>query len=424
MLRMPLTAGQRYFFGVKMADNKEPLIREVKTDWEELEAQIRRHRRRRHRRTLLIAVCAAAFAVIFYIGMQLKTYGEYRTADSIERSDTQATQFLEADGAVLKYSNDGAMYTTIDNEVIWNQTFEMENPLAAVCGDYAAFADTDGQEIYVLNEDGLQGQFETGMAIQKIDVSSGGTVAVLMSDGGVSYLALYDETGECLAEGAIHMENAGYPLDIALTQDGKKLAVAVLDVASGSACTNVYFYNFDSVGQEEVDNIVNEIAYDDLVIPMIVCADGNRLLAFSDSGVMIYEGSQIPEETGTVTVSGEIKSVFYDDSYIGLVYTDEEAGERTLAVYNAKGAEVMQVSLDISYDDIYFLENHEVCIQNSEHCEIYTLHGIRKFAADFEEHELYYCMSRTGLRGYTFLIEGSTEKVWLKFFSALESDEE
>ena len=405
-----------------MADTNSRYLKEVKTDWEEMETRIRKHRRKRRRRIILAAVCIAACLVILYIALQVKTYGDYRVADSTERSDTQATEFLEMDGNILKYSNDGAMYTTKKNEMIWNQTFEMENPLVAVRGEYAAFADTDGQEVYILDESGFQVNFETEYPIRKIDISSQGTAAVLMADESAGYLALYDDSGECLAEGAIYMENSGYPMDIALTDDGKNLAVTILDVASGSVSTTVTFYNFDSEGEDETDHIVSTYTYADCVIPQIECPDGGVFLAFSDSGVIVYEGSQTPEESERLSVTGEIKSVFYDDSYFGLVVSDEEEGGRTLIVYNLKCSEVMRFSLDVSYDEIYFLENHEVCVQSAEHCEIYTVQGIKKFAADFEEEDLYYVLSKTGSRRYIFVLEGSSEQVCLKLFSTLEEE--
>lgn len=42
-----------------------------------------------------------------------------------------------------------------------------------------------------------------------------------MEDDGTSYLALYSKSGEQLAEGAIHVENGGTPLAIALSADGQ-----------------------------------------------------------------------------------------------------------------------------------------------------------------------------------------------------------
>lgn len=408
-----------------MADTKGRFLKEVKMDWDEIEKKVRAHRRKLLRRAAIIAACCVAGFAALYIGSQLKTYGEYKVIDSVERTDTPATRFLLFDGNILKYSNDGAFYTNEKSELIWNQTFEMQSPLVSACESYVAFADVDGQEIYILNTKGLQGTIDTNMPIQKIDVANQGTVAVLMSNKGTSYLALYNKEGDCLAEGALHIENSGYPMDIALTSDGKKLAVSILDVNSGSVKTTVSFYNFDSVGQNQIDNIVNTCSYADSVIPQLVCVKDNKILAFADHSVIIFDGAQKPEPVNEINISAEIKSVFYDDTYFGMILSEEgkETGRR-LVVYDFKGSQIINVNVDISYDSIYFLKNHEVCVQSDEQCEIYTLHGIKKFKADFDEQNLYYVMSGGGVRNYTLLLEGSTEQIRGKFFSSTRQEEE
>ena len=54
------------------------------------------------------------------------------------------------------------------------------------------------------------------MPIQRVSVAKQGTIAVLMESEGISYLQLYDKEGTQLAAGELHVQNSGYPLDIAL----------------------------------------------------------------------------------------------------------------------------------------------------------------------------------------------------------------
>ena len=401
-----------------MADTNTNYLTKVEMDWEEIDRKVKLHRKKQLRRLAIIAACCVAGFAALYIGSQLKTYNKYKVINSVERTDTDAARFMLLDGKLLKYSNDGAFYTTAGNELIWNQTFEMQKPIVATCEGYVAFADENEQEIYVLNTDGSQGIIDTNMQIQKIAVARQGTVAALMKNKDVNYVALYNKDGECLAEGALHMENSGYPMDITLTSDGKKLGVSVLDVNSGSTNTTVYFYNFDTAGQNEIDNIVNKCAYKDTVMAQLICTNGNRIIGFADNGIYIYDGSPKPEEKKVIPVSAEIKSVFYDDSYFGIVTGDEKEKTRRITVYDMGGSEKMSENLDISYDRIYFLENHEICIQSSEQCEIFTLHGVKKFQSSFEGKKLQYVMSRNGVRNYLFLVEGETEQIRCRFFSS------
>ena len=86
-------------------------------------------------------------------------------------------------------------------------------------------------------------------------------------------------------------------------------------------------------------------------------------------------------------------------------------------IYDMKGAQVTDAELGINYDEIYFLSNHEICVQNNSQCEIYTLHGIRKFVSKFDEN-LYYVLSRKGFRNYSLMLEGETQQIKCKIFSS------
>ena len=227
---------------------------------------------------------------------------------------------MQYNGHLLKYSNDGAVYTSGNNDVIWNQGFEMQEPIVSICQKYVAFADSDGKEIYVMNDSGTQGKFKVTMPVIKMDVSAHGTVAVLMEDGGTSYLALYSKSGEQLAEGAIHVENGGTPLAIALSADGQKLAVSSMDIHDGSVKSTVSFYNFGAVGENKVDHIVASYSYADSVIPELAYIGSDRVLAFSDKGVYTFTGSTEPKEGPKKETGEEIKGVFYDESYFALVF--------------------------------------------------------------------------------------------------------
>lgn len=399
--------------------NKETrILKEVETDLEELRKKVREHKKKQLKRIAIIAgICVAVF-VVFYIISQVKTYSKYKVIDSIERTDTAATQFSLFNGCILKYSNDGAIYTDVENNVIWNQTFEMDKPIMAMNDNYVAFADVDGQVIYILDEAGLQGTVNTNMAIQKIDIAQHGTVAVLMESQQTSYLALYNIKGDILAEGSIHAENGGYPMDIAISDNGENLVVSILDIASGSVKTTLSFYNFGTVGQNKIDNIVNTYSYAGNVIPQLEYVKNDTLLAFADHGVMIFKGSQVPEQTQEVLASAEIKSIFYDDTYFGLIIQDKEAENgRKILLYDMNGEEKASIPLDMGYEKVYFLENHEICVQSEKDCQIYNSHGIKKFAGQFSEN-IYFVMKKLAPRDYYALLEGTTEQIRCKFFSS------
>ena len=395
----------------------------VETNWDEIEKKVREHRMKQIRIVaIIVGICVAA-GILYYVYMQHKVYDDYKIVDRVERTDTAATHFLEYNGKILKYSNDGASYTDVENNVIWNQSFELQNPIVSVCEKYVVFADKQGKDIYVLNTDGFQSRINLNMPALKVEVSSNGIVAVLMEESGTSYLALYNKEGEQLAEGAIHVENGGTPLDIALSGEGKKLGVSILDISEGTAKTTICFYNFGAVGQNKIDNIVATFSYPDTVIPEIAYVSADRMIAFADHAVYTYTGADTPKEGEKIAVSKEIKSILYDDSYFGLVFADNsEETQCSVKIYDMKCRETVSFQTDLSYNKIQFLDNHEICLYNEKQCAIYTLGGLKKFYYEFER-EIREIMHSGGYRQYVFLLENETEQVRLKLFGKADTED-
>lgn len=397
-----------------MADNRKNGFKTLETDVGELHEKIRKHRLK------VLKIIIAIVGIIVLIGaailliLRLKQYTDYQVQSSTERSDTAATKFEDFQGGIIKYGNDGAFYTDDANDLIWNQTYEMQNPQMDICEDYVAFSDKGGTQIYILDASGLQGRIETTMSIVKVCVANQGTVAVLMEKEGTGYIQLYDKNGEELANGELHVENSGYPLDIALSNDAVKLAVSMLDVNEGTVKSMIVFYNFGSVGQNEIDNIVATYSYSDIVIPEIEFVTNNRMLAFADTEVMVFEGTQKPSVSKEITVEKEIKSVFYNADYFGIVYNNEdEDNTRHMEIYDTKGSHVLSKDFDMDYDTIEFLENNQICILNTNECMIYNTYGVQHFRYNFDV-PIYKVIAGTTERNYTFLLEGTTEKVKLK----------
>lgn len=384
------------------------------TDMEEYEQKLRAHRISVVKRTMLVLFIVIAVITGLTVYMALRHYDNYDVLQDTSRADTEATHFADFKGNILKYSNDGAFYIDTANELIWNQTYEMTNPQMDLCGDYLTLYDKKGSMIYILNVGGLLGSVETTMPIEQVRIAAQGTIAVLMSDNGAGYVALYDKTGENLVQGAIHGEKKGYPIAIALSEDAIKLAVSMLDINDGTVKSTVAFYNFGSVGQNEIDHVVGAASFEDTVIPELEFVSNDRLVAFSDTGLLYFEGAQKPQQTGELAFEKDVKSIFYNQDYVGIVMSnDDEAVTNHVAIYDMSGKRVLEKDISMEYTDIEFLSNNEICIRNEDTCDIYTIHGIYKFHHEFEQ-KLYRIIPGNSGLNYTLVLEDTTEKVRLK----------
>ena len=76
----------------------------------------------------------------------------------------------------------------------------MQAPFVDVCGTTAVIADQQGMQVYVFDEEGLKGQFQTKLPIQKARVATQGVVAVILADDDVTWVNFYDASGTLIAE--------------------------------------------------------------------------------------------------------------------------------------------------------------------------------------------------------------------------------
>ncbi len=249
--------------------------------------------------------------------------------------------------------------------------------------------------------------------MRRVSIASNGTVAVLMEDSGASYLHMYNKDGKQLAGGELHIENSGYPLDIALSADAGKLAVSLLDISEGIVKSTVVFYNYGTVGQNEIDNIVGSYSYKDMVIPGIRFVSNDRLLAFGDTEVIIYEGTQKPAVLEEIKFKDHLMSVYANDKYFGLVFerAASSKGYRTM-IYNMRGRLVSEQDFTLDYTTIGFLQNDLICIRNDKKCELYTMRGNKRFEYEFDRN-IYDIISGTGQRDYLIILNGETDRIKL-----------
>lgn len=402
-----------------MAANTRQPLHTVQMDMEEMEKKIREHRLKIAKRVAIAVGVVILLWLLCYIISQVRTYDSHQVKSSYERQDTAATTFITFQGNILKYSNDGAFYTDKSNNLIWNQTYEMTDPLVVTSKKYVAIGDKKGSLIYIMDKEGLCGKIETTKPIQRIKIADQGTIAILMEEDGVSYLKICDKTGKTLAEGELYAKNSGYPMDIALSKNGENLAVSMLDIKDGTTKTVLSFYNFGSTGQKKIDNVVGTCTYDDMIIPQLEYIGDDRLIAVSDKKLLFIEGSQKPEEKKEIKFDNRLRTFFYDDKYIGMIFdnnssSDEEKSDvYCMKIYDKRGGLVKEKTFTRTYRKAEFLDNHEIYLQNDNECSIFTLHGVEKYHESLDK-KIYKILPGSSSSRYTFLLEGETAQVKLK----------
>ena len=273
----------------------------------------------RVKKSLLIFGAVILLAVAVILGIKYHVYHKYQVVSSAENEDTQSASYIQLGDGLLKYGDDGASLLSQSEKVVWNQTFEMSNPAAAVRGEKAVIYDKKGTDMYILGKDGPIGPVETKFPVLQAEITEKGAVAAVLEDGEKTWINYYAADGSTIAENQTRVDNPGYPLDMAVSPDGEIIAVSYLFVDNGDISSRIIFYNFGDEGQNKTDNIVAEFTYKNTVVPQLIYLTNQSAVAIRDDGYSVFRGAGTPKEEVNEKTDSEIVSTFYNDKYFGLV---------------------------------------------------------------------------------------------------------
>ena len=338
-----------------------------------------RHKRNAVKRTIItaVAVVAAIAAVGFYV--EKRSYHNYKIVQSSEQEDVISTSYVEMDGDILRYSPDGVSLVSDKMNTLWSETYQMQNPMADVNGTRAVIADKDGTELEIYDKSGKTGSVTTSYSIIKARVSKSGMVAAILDGGDDTWINFYSTDGSLIAENQTKVDDPGYPLDVAVSDDGVVMMVTYQFVEGSDTTSYVAFYNFGDVGQNEDDRIVSGYKYEGVVVPQIQYLDNNQSVALKDNGFTLYQGNQIPKEVKTVKVDQEIVSTFFDNDMIGLVFkNDSKDKQYTMEVYTTDGKLKFQQDFNIPYTTIK-LSGGNILMYNSSQMCVMNSRGVQKY---------------------------------------------
>lgn len=403
------TKGQRL-----VAKEKKTGFKTIETNYEELDEQLREHKKGNLKLLLRILLTIGLVILIVDIIYALRSYSTYEVTSAIERNSSNTAQYEMFGEYLLEYSNDGISCIGTNQEIVWNQSFEMISPKIVTCGEYLAIYDANGTQIFIMTESGVEKNIETASPIQSACIAEQGTVAVLMKENNVSQIKLFDKKGNELANGSFYGDKGGFPIDIALSYDGTKLAVNMVDVSAGNVSTTISFYNFGSVGQSEIDNNVGTYTFEGILVPEIDYVSDSRMIGMGTGRMLVFEGTQKPELAREIIIEEEILSYFHNEKYVGIVYNNVDEEELWhIKVMDLRGNTVMENDTSIAYDKIEFLSNDEICVTNATECQLFTTHSIKKFSYTFDK-ELYKVLAGSTDQNYTFIFKDTIEEVKLK----------
>ncbi len=353
-------------------------------------APAQRKKKRRHggklRRSLVILVILVAAAIIAKVVLDMRVSTGYSVLSQTEREGGTQTNYMAFGSAILHYSSDGASLASSDGTQIWNETYDMDTPVADTEDDAVVIYDQKGTTMCVFNSKGLLGQVTTELPILKARVSSQGMIAAILEDGETTWINFYSTAGETIATAKTRIDSPGYPIDLDVSDNGELLVVSYVYVDGNTPTSYVAFYNFGTTGQNQMDNLVSGYTYTDVLVPQVRFLSNDTAVAIRDDGITLYKGSSIPAESFSVDAESEIISCFICDSSVGLVMANQEEGDDPyrMQLYNLKGKCIADKTFQSEYTTIR-AEGKRILLYNDKQLSIFDTSGREKFHGTIEE---------------------------------------
>ena len=291
------------------------------------------------------------------------------------------------------------------------QPYQIQNPVVDVNETSGAVADKGGNAILVFDEEGLRGEIETDLPIEKISVSEQGIVSVILIDESSSQILCYDAAGNILVEHKTSVNGTGYPMDAALSPDGEILQVLYLYTQDGTITSRVAYYNFGQEGESETDHQVTEQEYKDVVMADGFFMNQSVSAAVGDNMLTVFRGKSVPEEAVKVEIDKEIKSVFHSQKYIGMILKNEGKEGYELRLYNDRGQMAMSEDFSGDYSNVKICGS-QVIMYDGKNCSIFTRGGIQKFEGEMNSNILE-IFPVAGVNKYIVMNENGMEVVRL-----------
>lgn len=344
----------------------------------EIQEELARRKRKKQKKIGIVIAVIAIAAILVYLLINLQTYTKVRVSDTYVgegAADNNYVQFLDG---VLKYSKDGISYLNQSGKEKWNQSYQIKNPMIDVSDKSAAVADKEGNDILILQEDGLKGEVHTTMPIEKVSVSEQGIVSAILKNDTSMKVICYDTAGNVLVEHKTSLAGTGYPVDVALSANGEVMQVVYLYTQNGQMVSRLYYYNFGKAGKDEADHKVSGKNYKNTILASGFFMDADTSVAIGDDCMAIYSGKEVPKQSVKIKMDKEIKSVFHNEKYIGMILKNQGKGGYELRLYNKSGKVVLSKEFKGDYSHVKLCGN-QVIMYDGKNCSIFMKNGIQKF---------------------------------------------
>lgn len=335
-----------------------------------------------------------AVRIIFILAVVIGGAGflQYARVREYKNFETTSEQTLYSNLAGYKagedklfiYGNDGAKAIDGTGNVVWEASYQLDNPEVAYCEEMASIADIGGNKVYVVAENGIPYTYEVIYPIVKHEVAKQGVTAVLLDNGMEDFIQLYDINGMLRVDINTKTKTDGIPIDIALSPDGKKLVTLYVTFQGDAMICKTAFYNADEVGKNYINNIVGQKTFtENLLAYDVTFLNEDTVGILLENGFVLYRMTETPELICEEVLKDTIVELICVD---GGIYVVKETVEKkkVLSFYDKTGKERVVLDELPEYESIAATAE-EIVFFSPQKVTVYRANGSLKFSTAFTQ---------------------------------------
>ncbi|WP_461812596.1 DUF5711 family protein [Faecalimonas sp.] len=354
-----------------------------------------------------IIMCIVLFAgIVGYIFLTHRKYDKVHILHTTMLEHEKGENYVEFSGDILKYGKERVSLLNKKGKARWKFSYQMQNPVVSVNEETAVIIDKGANDLVILQKQGVIGEIHTTLPMRKAEVSNQGIVSVILKGESSEKIVCYDAKGNLLVEKNVSPTTTGYPLDIAISDDGYTLLVSYLFTRQGKVETKIVHYNF---AEKKDKHLVLEEKYENVVAPSVFFVDDKTAAVVMDNQLHIYEEKEKPQKKATVKIKDRIERIFYDHEYIGLLLKGEK--NYFVKLFDKNGKELLSETVEHGYKNIK-VEKGQILMFDGKKCEIITKAGVRLFDGEVEN-DISNIISTFGVNKYLMINANGLEEIRL-----------
>lgn len=358
----------------------------------------------KHTRRYLVLVVFAAIVGVIGIAYYLThrsdntTYTGYDIIATKQLSFSSAYGMIPIKGGVLRYARDGVEAVNTEGSTMWNVAYNMSNPVADACGNFAAVGDAGGVSLYLLDGTGKVCNVTTDHPIVKVAISANGETAVLLDGGADAYVVIYHIDGTRAVDLKSVSSTYGFPVDLAISENGAKLVISFVYFDEDNIRSRLAFYNFGDVGKGYIEGIVGkaesvETSFADNLYGDVIFVTNDKIAVIGDKSFLLYDMEEI-QGTKPVEIpyTGTVRRFAYSGDYIGFLTEQQENGHigYSVLLYNLQGKMIEKRDLDAYYGG-FRIEGGDVLLYNDISLYIFRVKGKDKYKGSISKSISFIC---------------------------------